>query len=137
VILVDSSVWIDYFNGVDSAVTERLDKLLGVEPLAVGDLILTEVLQGFRSDTDYKTARELMTSLAVVEMLGQKLAIQSADNYRSLRARGVTVRRTVDVIIATCCIEHRLPLLFEDKDFIPFVRYLGLKDGSTNPTSSN
>jgi predicted nucleic acid-binding protein len=129
VIVVDSSVWIDYFNGLDSAASDRLDKLLGVEPLAVGDVILTKVLQGFRSDADYRTARELMTSLTVVEMLGQKLAVQSADNYRSLRARGVTVRRTVDVIIATCCIEHGLPLLFEDKDFAPFVRYLGLKDG--------
>ena len=128
-IVVDSSVWIDYFNGIDSATSERLDKLLGVEPLAVGDLILTEVLQGFRSDADYKTARELMTSLTVLEMLGQKVAIQSAENYRSLRARGVTVRRTVDLIIATCCIEHGLPLLFEDKDFVPFVRHLGLKEG--------
>jgi predicted nucleic acid-binding protein len=130
VIVVDSSVWIDYFNGVDSAASERLDKLLGVEPLAVGDLILAEVLQGFRSDADFRTARELMTSLPVLEMLGQKLAIQSAENYRSLRARGVTVRRAVDVIIATCCIEHGLPLLFEDRDFVPFVRYLGLKEGS-------
>lgn len=128
-IVVDSSVWIDYFNGVDSAASERLDKLLGVEPLAVGDLILAEVLQGFRRDADYRTARELMTSLTVLEMLGQKLAIQGAENYRSLRARGVTVRRTVDVIIATCCIEHGLPLLFEDKDFVPFVRYLGLQEG--------
>jgi predicted nucleic acid-binding protein len=128
VIVVDSSVWIDYFNGVDSTASERLDKLLGVEPLAVGDLILAEVLQGFRSDADYRTARELMTSLTVLEMLGQRLAIQSAENYRSLRARGVTVRRTVDVIIATCCIEHGLPLLFEDRDFAPFVRYLGLKE---------
>jgi predicted nucleic acid-binding protein len=129
VIVVDSSVWIDYFNGVDSVAAERLDKLLGVEPLSVGDLILAEVLQGFRSDADYKTARELMTSLTVLEMLGQKVAIQSAENYRSLRARGITVRRTVDVIIATCCIENGLPLLFEDKDFAPFVRYLGLKKG--------
>jgi predicted nucleic acid-binding protein len=137
VIVVDSSVWIDYFNGVDSAGSERLDKLLGVEPLAVGDLILTEVLQGFRSDADYKTARELMTSLTVLEMLGQKMAIQSAENYRSLRARGVTVRRTVDVIIATCCIKHGLPLLFEDKDFVPFVRYLGLKEGIVTSSSSS
>jgi predicted nucleic acid-binding protein len=129
VIVVDSSVWIDYFNGVDSAASERLDALLGVEPLAVGDLILTEVLQGFRSDAHYKTAKDLMTSLTVVEMLGQKMAIKSAENYRSLRARGITVRRTVDVIIATYCIEHGLPLLFEDKDFAPFVRYLGLKEG--------
>ena len=101
--------------------------LLGVEPLAVGDLILTEVLQGFRSDAHYRTAREVMTSLTVFDMLGQKMAIKSADNYRSLRARGITVRRTVDVIIATYCIEHDLPLLFEDKDFLPFVQNLGLR----------
>ena len=126
-IVVDSSVWIDYFNGVDSKTTERLDALLGVEPLAVGDLILTEVLQGFRNDAHYRTAKELMTSLTVFELLGQKLAIKSADNYRALRARGITVRRTVDVIIATYCIEHELPLLFEDKDFLPFVRELGLR----------
>jgi predicted nucleic acid-binding protein len=129
VIVVDSSVWIDYFNGVDSVASERLDALLGVEPLAVGDLILTEVLQGFRSEAHYKTAKDLMTSLTVLDMLGQKMAIQSAENYRSLRARGITVRRTVDVIIATYCIAHGLPLLFEDKDFVPFVRYLGLKVG--------
>lgn len=126
-IVVDSSVWIDYFNGVDSEASEKLDMLLGVEPLAVGDLILTEVLQGFRSDAHYKTAREVMNSLTVFGMLGHKMAIKSADNYRSLRARGITVRRTVDVIIATYCIEHDLPLLFEDKDFLPFVRNLGLR----------
>jgi predicted nucleic acid-binding protein len=127
VIVVDSSVWIDYFNGVDSEASEKLDKLLGVEPLAVGDLILAEVLQGFRSDAHHKSAKDVMTSLTVFDMLGQKMAIKSADNYRSLRARGITVRRTVDVIIATYCIEHDLPLLFEDKDFLPFVRNLGLR----------
>lgn len=126
-IVVDSSVWIDYFNGVDSRTTDRLDALLGVEPLAVGDLILTEVLQGFRNDAHYRTAKELMTSLTVFELLGQALAIKSADNYRVLRARGITVRRTVDVIIATYCIERELPLLFEDKDFLPFARELGLR----------
>ncbi len=126
-IVVDSSVWIDYFNGVDSTATERLDALLGTEPLAVGDLILTEVLQGFRSDAHYKTAKELMLSLTVLEMLGQEIAIKSADNYRALRAQGVTVRRTVDVVIATYCIEHELPLLFEDRDFLPFVQNLRLR----------
>ncbi len=126
-IVVDSSVWIDYFNGVDSTATERLDALLGTEPLAVGDLILTEVLQGFRSDAHYKTAKELMLSLTVLEMLGQEIAIKSADNYRALRAKGVTVRRTVDVVIATYCIEHQLPLLFEDRDFLPFVQNLRLR----------
>jgi predicted nucleic acid-binding protein len=127
VIVVDSSVWIDYFNGVNSKATGKLDALLGAEPVAVGDLILAEVLQGFRNDTHYKTAKELMLSLTVFDMLGQEMAIKSADNYRALRAKGVTVRRTVDVIIATCCIEHEVPLLFEDKDFLPFVQNLGLR----------
>jgi predicted nucleic acid-binding protein len=127
VIVVDSSVWIDHFNGVDSTAAERLDALLGAEPVAVGDLILTEVLQGFRNEAHYKTAKELMLSLTVFEMLGQEMAVKSADNYRALRAKGVTVRRTVDVIIATYCIEHELPLLFEDKDFLPFVHNLGLR----------
>jgi len=127
VIVVDSSVWIDYFNGLETAATERLHDLLGVRPLAVGDLILAEVLQGFSNDAHYKAARELMASLALVEMLGGKMAIRSAENYRWLRARGVTVRKTVDVIIATYCIEHDLPLLFDDRDFLPFVKHLGLK----------
>jgi predicted nucleic acid-binding protein len=127
VIVVDSSVWIDYFNGVDSKATGQLDALLGAEPVAVGDLILAEVLQGFRNETHYKTAKELMLSLTVFDMLGQEMAIKSADNYRALRAKGVTVRRTVDVIIATFCIDHELPLLFEDKDFLPFVQSLGLR----------
>ncbi len=126
-ILVDSSVWIDYFNGVDTAATDRLDGLLGVEPLAVGDLILAEVLQGFRRDDHYRAAKELMTSLIVLEMLGEKMAVRSAENLRSLRARGITVRKTVDVIIATYCMTYRLPLLFDDRDFAPFVQHLGLE----------
>jgi predicted nucleic acid-binding protein len=126
-IVVDSSVWIDYLNGVDSAAALRLDALLGVEPLAVGDLILTEVLQGFRTETHYQTAKRLMLSLTAFDMLGQEMAVKSADNFRTLRSKGVTVRRTVDVIIATYCIEHSLPLLFEDKDFLPFVHNLGLR----------
>jgi predicted nucleic acid-binding protein len=130
-IVVDSGVWIDYFNGVETAASERLDTLLGVAPLAVGDLILTEVLQGFRNDTHYKTAKQLMTSLTILDMLGQKMAVKSADNYRALRARGVTVRKTVVVIIATYCIEHEIPLLFDDKDFQPFVQHLGLRVAST------
>jgi predicted nucleic acid-binding protein len=129
VIVVDSSVWIDYFNGTDSESAERLDGLLGVTRLAVGDIILTEVLQGFRDDAQYKLAKETMLSLPVFEMLGQALAIRSAENYRSLRARGITIRRTLDVVIATYCIEHNHSLLFADKDYLPFVRHLGLKEG--------
>ncbi|HUG71838.1 MAG TPA: PIN domain nuclease [Steroidobacteraceae bacterium] len=128
-IVVDSSVWIDYFNGTESPGAERLDGLLGVARLAVGDLVLAEVLQGFRDDDQYRVAKQTLTSLTVLEMLGQKMAVRSAENYRSLRARGITIRKTVDVLIATYCIEHDLPLLFDDKDFLPFVRYLGLKEG--------
>jgi hypothetical protein len=127
VVVVDSSVWIDYFNGVDSTAALRLDELLGAEPLAVGDLVLTEVLQGFRNESHYQTAKKLMLSLTVFDMLGQEMAEKSADNFRTLRAKGITVRRTVDVIIATYCIEHRLPLLFGDKDFLPFVHNMGLR----------
>jgi hypothetical protein len=126
VILVDSSVWIDYFNGVASLETDKLDALLGVVPLAVGDVILAEVLQGFRSDADYKTAKSLMRSLIIVEMLGEANAIKCAENYRALRKRGVTIRKTIDVFIATYCIENKCPLLFQDKDFLPFVEHLRL-----------
>lgn len=126
VVVVDSSVWIDYFNGVACRETDALDALLGSEPIAVGDVILAEVLQGFRSDADYRTARRLMASLTVVGMLGEANAIRCADHYRALRKRSITIRRTIDVFIATYCIENTLPLLFRDRDFLPFVRHLGL-----------
>lgn len=126
-IVVDSSVWVDYFNGVATPASDRLDELLDVELIAVGDLILTEVLQGFRRDRDYRTARRLLTSFAVVEMLGRDLAIKAADNYRALRKRGVTVRKTADVIVATCCIENGLRLLYSDRDFEPCREHLGLR----------
>jgi predicted nucleic acid-binding protein len=128
VIIVDSGVWVGYFNGVESTAADRLDELLGVTRLAVGDIILTEVLQGFRDDAQYKVAKHTMTSLPVLEMFGQAIAIRSAENYRSLRARGITIRKPLDVVIATYCIEHDLPLLFEDRDFRPFVQHLGLKE---------
>ncbi len=126
-ILVDLSVWIDYFNGRDTPQTDRLNGLLGLELLGIGDLILTEVLQGFREDRDYQRAKQLLTSLTVFDLLGLDIAIRSADNFRSLRKRGVTVRKTADVIIATFCIEHQHYLLFADQDFLPFIEYLGLK----------
>lgn len=127
-IMVDSSVWIDYFTGVASKQTDTLDKVLGQEPVAVGDLILTEVLQGFRRDRDYETARELFDELTIFGMLGRSMAIKSAENFRALRKRGITVRKTADVIIASFCIERKLPLLFSDKDFRPFVKHLGLTE---------
>ena len=131
-ILIDSSVWIDYFNGQVTPETNKLDILLGVKPLGIGDLILTEVLRGFRSDLDYQTAKKLMLTLSIFEMLGTDMAIQSADNFSILRKRGITVRKTADVIIASYCIEHNYSLLFADKDFLPFVAHLGLKAVTTN-----
>ncbi len=125
-ILVDSSVWVDYFNGAQSRETDFLDSMLGIEPVAIGDLILTEVLQGFRSDADYQTAKSLLLGLTVFELLGKDLAIRAADNYRALRRRGLTVRKTVDCVIATFCIERGLPLLYTDRDFEPFTKSLGL-----------
>jgi predicted nucleic acid-binding protein len=125
-ILVDSSVWIDYFRGTMSPQTETLDRLLGTEPLAIGDLILTEVLQGFDGDRDFNAARKLLTSLTVVELGGQGIAIQAARNFRALRRLGVTVRKTIDTVIATRCIASGYDLLHNDRDFDPFARHLGL-----------
>jgi predicted nucleic acid-binding protein len=125
-ILVDSSVWIDYFNGVDNPYTVKLDALLGVELIAIGDIMLTEILQGFQNDKDFKTAKAVLLGLAVFDMLGQKNAIAAAENYRFLRKKGITVRKTVDCMIATFCIAYGHSLLFCDKDFQPFVEHLGL-----------
>lgn len=126
-ILVDSSVWIDYFSGTVTAQTEKLDQLLGLEPLAIGDLILTEVLQGFDNERDFNEARRTLTALTVVELGGRDIAIQAARNFRSLRKAGVTVRKTVDTIIATWCIENGFDLLHNDRDFEPFVKHLRLR----------
>lgn len=125
-IMVDSSVWIDYFTGVANKQTNTLDSVLGLAPVAIGDLILTEVLQGFRLDKDYKAARKLFEDVTTFNMLGRDMAIKSAENFRALRKKGITVRKTADVIIASFCIGHKLPLLFSDKDFNPFVKHLGL-----------
>jgi predicted nucleic acid-binding protein len=125
-ILVDSSVWIDYFNGRSNEQVDILDHLLTTQPLAIGDLILVEVLQGFRQDADYETAKQLLTSLTVFSLLEGNLALKSAENFRTLRRQGITIRKTIDVIIATFCIEEGHSLLFLDKDFVPFVQSLGL-----------
>ncbi len=126
-IVVDSSVWIDFFHGMSTPEVERLDGLLGVTPLAIGDLILVEVMQGFRTDQDVATARQLFRSLALLPMLGGSNAWKAAENVRQLRRKGITVRKTIDGIIATACIEANLPLLFSDRDFQPYVDHLGLE----------
>jgi len=127
VIFVDSSVWIDYFNGHQSRSVELLESVLGSEPLLIGDIVLTEVLQGFRSDRDYRVARDLLTSFTVENVLNTELALLSARNFRYLRKRGITVRKTLDSIIATFCISKGLFLLHSDRDFDPFEEHLGLQ----------
>ena len=126
-ILVDSSVWIDYFRGTATPQTECLDSLLGSEPLAIGDLILTEVLQGFSSDRDFNQAIKLLSSLVVIDLGGLEIAIQAAKNYRKLRDLGITSRKTIDTVIATRCIVGGYTLLHSDRDFEPFVTHLGLR----------
>jgi len=126
-IMVDSSVWIDYFNGNKTVKTNRLDIILGKELIVMGDLILTEVLQGFQNDNDFKTAKKLLLKFPVVDMGGKELAIKSARNYRILRKNGVTVRKTIDIIIGTFCIHHQILLLHDDRDFNPLERLLKLK----------
>ena len=125
-ILVDSSVWIDYFKGTVNKQTDILDSALGTRSLCIGDLILTEVLQGFRLDKDFRQAQEMLSEMTIYELLGTEIAHKSAHNFRLLRKRGITVRKTADVKIATFCIEQKLPLLFTDKHFKPFVDHLGL-----------
>lgn len=125
-IVVDSSVWIDYFNGVVCTQTDRLDGLLGQENILMGDIILAEVLQGFSNDTDFRRAQNLLELLPFRDMLGQGVALQAAKNYRALRKQGVTVRKTLDVMIGTFCIVNHLPLLHRDKDFDPMEKLLGL-----------
>jgi hypothetical protein len=126
-ILVDSSVWIDYFQGRITAQTEKLDRLLGQELLAIGDLILTELLQGLADEREFQDARKMLTSLIVVELGGREIAVQAAKNFRALRRLGVTVRKTIDSVIATRCIESGDDLLHSDRDFDPFAKHLGLR----------
>jgi predicted nucleic acid-binding protein len=126
-ILVDSSVWIDYFNGQRTWQTNLLDKLLSNVPVIIGDLILAEILQGFRSDNDYESAKSYLSGLPFHQIGGYQVAVQSAQNYRILRKKGVTVRKTIDIIIGTYCILEGLPLLHDDSDFDPMVSHLSLK----------
>jgi len=127
VILVDSSVWIDFFRNQPTPQAEWLDRNLGVEGLIVGDLILAEVLRGFKDDRGFNEARRMLARLEQVLLGGQDLAVEAARNFRKLRARGVTVRGTIDVIIATRCVLDGLWLLHSDRDFDAFEEHLGLR----------
>ena len=126
-IVVDTSVWIDYFRGVVTPQSDKLDTLLGVEQVVTGDLILTEVLQGFVSDRDFNQARKLLSSVPLIPFVGEDIAFQAARNFRKLTTLGITIRKTIDTLIATSCIEKQLSLLYSDRDFDPFVQHLGLR----------
>ncbi len=126
-IVVDSSIWIDYFNGNISNKTDWLDESLGIEPIIMGDIILAEVLQGFQNEKDFKTAKKLLLEFPFMDMIGQELAIKSAMNYRVLRKNGITMRKTIDVMIGTFCIYNNFILLHNDKVFDPLEKHLKLK----------
>lgn len=126
-ILVDSSVWIDYFRGIETRQTAALDYGLGRMEILIGDLILTEVLQGFSDEKDFLAVRRLFESFRLIEIGGVMVAIQAARNHRLLRRKGITIRRTIDTLIATRCIEDSIGLLHSDRDFDPFVEHLGLR----------
>jgi predicted nucleic acid-binding protein len=126
-IVVDTSVWIDRLNDDPTNQVRRLRELVGNEPLLVGDLILCEVLQGLRSDPEAKLVEQALRRFDVVAMLDPDLAVQAAANYRLLRSKGVTVRKTIDLIIGTFCIEHGHALLHDDRDFDAMQRHLGLR----------
>ena len=126
-ILVDSSVWIDYFRSADTPQVALLDSCLGRRPLAIGDLIAAEVLRGVRDEQEFKLVKKTLDAFDHIDLVGYALAIKASENYRLLRAKGITIRKTVDTLIATRCIEDGLTLLHADRDFLPFARHLGLK----------
>ena len=126
-LVVDSTVWIDYFNGVASPQTDYLNRILETTPILVGDLILAEVLQGFRQDADFEKARRALGKFLQANLVGPDLAIQSARNYRTLRQKGITVRKTIDNLIATYCLENDHELLHNDSDYDGYEQHLGLK----------
>lgn len=125
-ILVDTSVWVDYFNGKESSYTEALDSHLDSDTVVMGDLIFLEILQGFRSDSDYRKTKNSLLALGQYEMFNSAMTVKCAENYRFLRKKGITIRKMTDVIIGTFCIENKLSLLFSDRDFVPFVKHLKL-----------
>ncbi|MTI87035.1 MAG: PIN domain nuclease [Balneolaceae bacterium] len=126
-ILVDTSVWIDYFNGIKNQQTESLDRILSEQSVLVGDIILTEILQGFDSDKEFRLAKQALDPLDCVHLGGKSLAIKAASNFRFLRSKGVTIRKTVDMLIGSWCIEHEVELLHNDKDFNQIATQLPLQ----------
>jgi len=126
VIVVDSSVWIDFLNGRNVPHVRRLRATLGTDEIIVGDVMLCEVLQGLNSERAARDVEILLRRFDIVPMVGEAIAVAAARNYRSLRRRGITIGKTIDLLIGTWCIESRTPLLHNDSDFHPMVRHLGL-----------
>ena len=126
-LIVDSTVWIDYFNGVENPHTDYLHTIVDQQPIIVGDLILAEVLQGFRNDSDFEQARRVLGKYLQADMVNPALALQSARNYRLLRRKGITVRKTIDSLIATYCIENEHELLHTGSDYDRYEAHLELK----------
>jgi predicted nucleic acid-binding protein len=129
VLVVDARVWIDFFNDAGHPASAMLDDLLdhGEVRIVVPDLVLFEVLRGFRHEAEYRQARRLMESLHVEDTGGAELALAAARHYRSLRALGITVRSAVDVLVASFCIERDYALLHRDRDFEAFEQWRGLR----------
>jgi predicted nucleic acid-binding protein len=136
VILVDSSVWIDYFSSADTPQVVLLDSLLGRERIAVGDLIATEVLQGIRDDNAFEWVKLVFDTFTRLDLFGYGLALKASENYRVLRSKGITIRKTIDTLIATRCIEDGLILLHADRDFAPFTEHFGLREAYSETRSS-
>jgi predicted nucleic acid-binding protein len=125
-ILADTSIWIDYFNGNINPHTDTLDTALIEGAVAIADIIFLEILQGFKDDKDYEKARSTLATLDRYSIFNSNMVERCAENYRTLRKKGITIRKTNDVIIATYCIQYHIPLLYTDLDFDPFVKYFGL-----------
>jgi predicted nucleic acid-binding protein len=126
VIVVDSSVWIDFLNGRETDQSRVLKKILGTQQVGMPDLVLAEVLQGTKSEWDFNRVLRILRSMTPIETGGQDVAIEAARNYRRLRGMGITVRKTIDTLIATRCIIDGHELLYSDRDYDPFVEHLGL-----------
>lgn len=127
-ILVDSSVWIDYFRTADTPQVALLESFFGRTRIAVGDLIAAEILQGVRDGKQFKSVRKVFDTFTRLDLCGYDLALKASENHRVLRGKCITVRKTIDTLIATRCIEDGLTVLHSDRNFAPFAKHLGLRE---------
>lgn len=125
-ILADSSVWVDFYRDTGTAAVAELEVILGEREVLLPDLVLMEVLQGFRVVSEIRAAEAYFAKLVPVTLGGRDRARRAAANYRVLRAAGVTPRSSIDVLIATFCIDETVHLLASDRDFTLMAPHLGL-----------